>query len=316
MPNDISNLLPSTDCHYLPTKKKCVNFVETLIEMIAIGIIDNLNSQIPNFLNGTYEYDYLPDKEFERQMDDLYTESTEGVIRRLKKYLLIATKDDCDTAKSRLRKGLAQLQDRLKTLRFYAEDVQLKAKEGVEGVKHLQAKIKFCERISKFYKRLMPQVDEWSEGALTSEETKGCFLAPLKQKYSPNDLSYIYENLVARRYIDGRQTSEGDFIYYFTGDGLHPTHPIKWMKSNLSLAILLNELTDDGDKWSKATAIFTIYSEKERAYIAIGRKSLCNQYGVAKSNGTDAFFRKQEEIQERILTPPQEQWRRVSSRWE
>lgn len=281
--------------------------------MIAIGIIDHLNAQIPNFLNADYEYDYLSDKAFEKQMNDLYSESTEGIVRRLKANLLFATKDECDDAKSRLSTGLARLQTKLKDLRFYAEDVQLKAKDGVKGVKHLQAKVSFCERISKFYTHLIAQVEEWSEGALTIAETKGCFFAPLNEDITPESLSFIYENLVARSWIDERQTSEGDFVYFFTGKGLPPTHPIRWMKSNPALGILLNRLTDDGLKWSKASAIFTHYSTKERGYIPIGRKSLETTY--RNSIGTDSYNKQVKEIQDKILTPPQEQIRRAMSHW-
>ena len=284
--------------------------------MIVFSYIDGLNDKISNFLNGKDELDYLSDEEYERQLNDLYKESTEGILRRLKHYLMIATKDECDDAKSRLSTGLARLQTKLKTLRFYAEDVQFKANDGIEGAKHLHAKVAFCNRISKFYKHLIAQVEEWSEGALTIEDSEGCFFAPLKETIRPDDLFFIYENLVGRRYIDGKQTSEGDFIYYFSGKGIPPTHHIKWMESNLSLGILLSELTNDIDKWSKASAIFTIYSKTERCYIAISRKSLGNQYGKAKSNRTDAFIKKSEEIQEKILTPPQEQMRIAMSRWE
>lgn len=282
--------------------------------MIAISIIDNLNSQISNFLNGKYEYDYLPDKEFVGQLDDLYKESTEGVIRRLKHYLLLATKDECDEAKSRLATGLALLQNRLKTLRFYTEDVQLKAKEGVDGVKHLQAKVKFCERVGKFYKHLIAQVEDWSEGALSKEESEGCFFFPLKKEFTDDDLSWIYENLAARRWIDDRQTSEGDFIYFFSGRGLIPTHPIKWMKSNPALGILLCKLTEDGDKWSKTTAIFTHYSNKERCFVPIGRKTLETTH--RNSKGTESYEKQLRAVEDTILTHPDEQMRRAMSRWQ
>lgn len=282
--------------------------------MFALSLLDGLNNKISKFLAQEDELDYMSDKEYEKQLDGFYKESTEGIVKRLKNHILIAAKEDCDDTKSRLSKDLAQVQAKLKTLRFHAEDVPLKANDGVEGVKHLQAKVKFCERICEFYKLLITQVEEWSKGALTIEDAKVCFFSPLKEGITPEKLSYIYENLVARRWIDGKQTSKGDFIYRFTGEGLPPTHPIKWAKKNTSLGILLKELTEDIDKWSKATAVFTIYSSKEDDYVPIGRQSLGNGYRT--SVGTDSYKRQLKEIQEKILTSPNEQMRRAMSRWE
>lgn len=270
--------------------------------MFALSLLDGLNNKISKFLAQKDELDYLSDKEYEQQLDGFYKESTEGIVRRLKHHILIAAKDDCEEAKNHLSKDLAQVQTKLRDLRFYAEDVPLKANNGTEGVKHLQAKVKFCERICEFYKLLITQVEEWSKGALTIEDAKVCFFSPLKEGITPEKLSYIYENLVARRWIDGKQTSKGDFIYRFTGEGLPPTHPIKWMKKNTSLGILLKELTEDIDKWSKATAVFTIYSSKEDDYVPIGRQSLGNGYRT--SVGTDSYKRQLKYIQEVILAPP------------
>lgn len=270
--------------------------------MFALSLLDGLNNKISKFLAQEDDLDYMSDKEYEKQLDGFYKESTEGIVRRLKHHILIAAKDDCDKAKNHLSKDLVQVQTKLRDLRFYAEDVPLKANEGTEGVKHLQAKVKFCERICEFYKLLITQVKEWSKGALTIEDAKVCFFSPLKEGITPEKLSYIYENLVARRWIDGKQTSKGDFIYRFTGEGLPPTHQIKWMKKNTSLGILLKELTEDIDKWSKATAVFTIYSSKEDDYVPIGRQSLGNGYRT--SVGTDSYKRQLKYIQEVILAPP------------
>ena len=274
--------------------------------MFALTLLDGLNNKISKFLTDEDELDYKSDKEYERQLEGLYSKSTKGIIEGLKGEILIAVKEECDETKSLLSKDLAQVQAKLKTLRFHAEDVPLKANDGADGVKHLQAKVTFCERISEFYKLLITQVEEWSDGALTIEETKGCFFAPLKEDISTEKLSYIYENLVARRWIDGIQTSKGDFIYRFTGEGLPPTHPIIWMKKNTSLGILLSELTDDKDKWSKATAVFTIYSSEDGDYVPIGRQSLGNGYRT--SVGTASYKRQLKYIKEMILTHPMSHW--------
>lgn len=282
--------------------------------MFALSLLDGLNNKISKFLTDEDELDYMSDKEYERELNGFFAKSTKGILEGLKGVILIAVKEDCDGTKSRLSKDLAQVQAKLKTLRFHAEDVPLKANDGVEGVKHLQTKVKFCERVSEFYTLLIEQVQEWSDGALTIEESKVCFFAPLKESISAEALSFIYDNLVARSWIDGRQTSKGDFIYRFTGEGLPPTHPIKWLKKNTSLGILLNELTDDKDKWSKATAVFTIYSSEQGDYAPIGRQSLGNGYRT--SVGTNSYRRQLKEIQEKILTSPEEQMRRAMSRWE
>ena len=147
--------------------------------MFALSLLDGLNNKISKFLAQEDELDYMSDKEYEKQLDGFYKESTEGIVRRLKQHILIAAKDDCDEAKNHLSKDLAQVQTKLRDLRFYAEDVPLKANDGTEGVKHLQAKVKFCERICEFYKLLITQVEEWSKGALTIEDAKVCFFSPL-----------------------------------------------------------------------------------------------------------------------------------------
>lgn len=282
--------------------------------MFALSLIDGLNNKISKFLTQEDELDYMSDKEYEKQLDGFFDESTEGIVRRLKHHLLIAAKDECDEAKSHLSKDLARVQAKLRDLRFYAEDIRLKSEDGVEGVRHLQAKVKFCERLGKFYENLLTQVEEWSDGALSIAEANVCYFSPLNSNFQPEDLHFIYNNLAARGWFDDRQTSEGDFKYRFTGKGLPPTHPIKWLKSITSLGILLSELTDDKDKWSKASAIFTHYSSRDRAYVPVGRKSIGNTYG--NSVGTDSYKRQLKEIQDKMLIPSSEQFLRVQRRWE
>lgn len=269
--------------------------------MVALSIIAGLNAQVSKFLSQEDNVYSSSETRYKNELETLYTECTEGILQDLKKDILFAAKEDCDSVKMELSRGLAQVRSGLKTLRFYLDDVQLKAPEADSKVKYLDAKVEFCKRLDKFFKTLIKQVEQWSEGALTIDEIQTCYLAPLKEG-KEKDLPFIYENLAVRNWIDDRQTSEGDFIYYFTGKGLHPTHPIKWQKSNTTLAILLKELVD-GEHWAEASVIFTNKGNP------ISRKSIGNAYN--RSYNTDSYWKQWDAVSDNILLTGAEQFENV-----
>lgn len=270
--------------------------------MVALSIINTLNNQVSKFLSQDDDTYSLSEARYSEELNRMYVECTEGILKDLKKDILFASKEDCDSVKRELSRGLAHVQTELKTLRFYLDDVQLKAPDASPNVKYVDTKVKFCEKLDKYFKNLVKQVEQWSEGALTIEESRTCYLAPLKEGRE-QALPYIYQNLAVRNWIDDRQTSEGDFIYYFTGKGLHPTHPIRWNKPNTSLAILLKELVE-GEHWAEAATIFTNKGNP------INRKSIGNAYN--RSVGTESYREQLRAIRDRILTSPDEQARRYN----
>lgn len=236
--------------------------------MVAYAIIYRLEKVVAEFLNGETYGNIASDSTHKRELERLFDNSTQSIADDLEAEYEALLFEDYDIALNSFKQEMKNVQERVELLKGQFE-AAAKLSFDIEDNKAREQYL-FCKRMVVFLNDLIERVEEWREGALTSEEDHNTYFTSVK--YDRQELTTIYNRLVEHRWID-RRTPLRAFLYYFTGEGLKPTKPIRWLPDITALTLFLERMTfENKKKWAKAAKIF----EKEGAKMS--RKTLSVSY--------------------------------------
>ena len=208
----------------------------------------------------------LEPREYERQLLNSYNKLTDGIIYDIKADLEWFSKEHNEYLKQGFLNQIPPVKDHISALLQNIETIEIQNNDTEKA----KIQIAFCERVQAFITEVLLKIDEINMGALTEVQMDDCHFECLRGKRTEYDLSEIYKNLKASHWICSRHTSMGDFIYYFSGQGLKPTEPIHWKVSTAKLTLFLDEIVADDHIWSKASHIFLVKNKP------VGKKVLGN----------------------------------------
>ena len=264
--------------------------------MITKSAIDALEVLVKDALNAE-EMDFVfSEAEYEEQLRIMYENGTKNVQDNLDRVISSCPKEVCEETRKRFLHNMVIVQDKLKNLQEKVKE----ASQGIaEGTGRENAQIEFCNKVLSFIENISTQLSNLSEEALSHADIQDTYFHIIKK--NKDELVQIYNNLVQKRWIEGSDTSLGDFIHFFGGEGLKPRHPIKWNKSLSMLAAFIDLMVDDRNDLSKAAKIFTICDDKDTNYHPFTRDSLKASRYRALNSEDWTFFNYQETIKKEIF---------------
>lgn len=222
--------------------------------METYRIIERLEAVVSEFLNGeTYTYS-LSVRSRERELEGIFEDSTNGIVRDLENDYDFLYQQDCDITIDAFKEKMRLLQERVESLKALFERAQEMPSDENDDMDPMKIQESFCERMIGFIDSLIEKVQGWRESALTEKEANNCYFEDVR--FEEEDLPRIYNNLVRNGWISGRRTSLNDFIYLFTGKGFRPAHPVLWKKGQDELCLFLEEMTFDKKDLKKAVLVF------------------------------------------------------------
>lgn len=220
--------------------------------MVAYEIIERLERIVEKFLNGETYGNISSDSTHKRELERLFDNSTLGIANDLEADYENLLTEDCDITIDAFKQEMKKVQERMGLLKDQF-DTATKKPFDIEDNK-ARTQYLFCKRMVEFINDLTARVEEWKEGALTSAEDYDTYFTSVK--YNRDELALIFKRLVANRWISSR-TPMRAFLYYFTGEGLKPTKPIRWLPDITILTLFLERMTfENKKKWAKAEKIF------------------------------------------------------------
>lgn len=95
--------------------------------------------------------------------------------------------------------------------------------------------------------------------------------------FSESELRVIYGKLVWEQWIDQGNTTEDEFVYFFSGNGQPSHRRIRWAKSSVHLGFFLKEMTQDNRIWKVASKVVEVRNNNLE-YYPIDSKQLCATY--------------------------------------
>ena len=236
--------------------------------MVAYDIIERLERVVAKFLNGETYGNISSDEKYQRELERIFDNSTIGISNDLEADYDDLLVEDCDITIDAFKQDMNEVQERVEVLKKQFESVT-KQSFSIEDNK-ARAQYLFCKRMVDYINELIERVTEWRDGALTSAEEKDPYFNSVK--YDRCELQLIYKKLIANRWVTKQSTPLRAFLYYFTGEGLKPTKPIRWLPDITYLTLFLERITYDGHKWAKAAKVF----DKDTG--TISRKTLSVSY--------------------------------------
>lgn len=239
----------------------------------------------------------LSDEEYEDEMRHVFEEKTKNIQRNLNRVIDYCPKEHCDATQERFLKNMKEVQKRLNDLDKATEETSEGIKDAI--TRRVAIQKDFCRRVISFIETTSSQIESISKGVLTISESIDTYFQVIKK--NKEELTQIYNNLVNKRWIDGDDTSLGDFLHYFGGEGLKPRHQIKWNKSLSMLAAFIDLMVDDNNSIAKAAEIFIICSDKDSDYHSFTRDTLKASRFRALNSIDGTFFTYQETIKKEIF---------------
>ena len=239
----------------------------------------------------------LSDEEYEDEMRHVFEEKTKNIQKNLNRVIDYCPKEHCDATQERFLKNMKVVQDRLNDLDKVTEETSEGFKDAITRREIIQKD--FCHRVISFIETTSSQIENISKDALTISESIDTYFHVIKK--NKEELTQIYNNLVQKLWINGDDTSLGDFLHFFGGEGLKPRHKIKWNKSLSMLAAFIDLMVDDNNFIAKAAGIFIICSDKDTDYHSFTKDSLKVSRNRAIDSKDWTFFRYQETIKKEIF---------------
>lgn len=77
-------------------------------------------------------------------------------------------------------------------------------------------------------------------------------------EYAEMELREMYGRLIWDQWIEDTQTSEDDFVYFFTGIGHAPLKRIRWQKSSVALSFFIKRVSKDTRIWKVCSQVFEV----------------------------------------------------------
>lgn len=261
--------------------------------LTAIGGIESLIDEL--FDEEPLGLDFS-EEEYEDEIRHLFEKQTKDIQDNLNRVIERSSKEDIAAARRRFFHNTNRVQSRLQQLKEKVEESSQSLSE--DDIKRA-LQIKFCKRTISFIETIDSQLESLSEVALSKAELQDTYFHVIREK---ERLPQIYHALVEKHWIEGDETSLGDFTHFFGGEGLKPRHRIKWNKPLTMLAAFIDLMTDDNNAISKGARIFSICTDKDVDYHPITRDSL-KQSRANALNAADKhhFFTYQKIIKKEIF---------------
>ena len=258
--------------------------------MLTYEIIKQLEDLVSKFLNKeTYSHS-LSTGSRERELENTFENSTNGIVKDLEKDYDFLYQEDCDITLDGFREEMSKLQERVETLKALFEKAKDLPSDENADLDLMRIQKSFCERMIGFINSLIDKVQGWRESALSTKEANDCYFEDMR--FEEEDLPKIYNNLVRNGWISGRRTSINDFIYLFSGNGFRPAKPILWKKGQDELCLFLEEMTFDNKDFKKAVLVFekSGYELKSRQ-LSSSRSRINNQRPFDKEKKLKVMYR-------------------------
>ena len=253
--------------------------------MAAINQLSILNTFVSNFLNKETYGIVLSDKEYQRELDEMYETSEKTIRESIENYVQdLVLKEDCDMAIDVFQGNLGKVQKQMEALSAKSERVRASLSAIDSLTEQEKVQVSFCEKLVFFLRSLISRVEEWKEGALSAQEAnEENFFLDLRVE--EERLPQIYYNLGQKGWIVKSKTHLNDFCYYFTGKGFRPQNPISWKSTEPILTLFLECMTLDEKRWAKAALIFEKRKRGTQEYHPVNREQL----GVSRSKVKNNF---------------------------
>jgi len=239
--------------------------------MVAYEIIERLEARVTKFLNKETYAHSLSQGSLKRELDNLFENSTSGIVKDLENDFDFLYQQDCDITIDGFRNEMEVLQQRVESLKTQFEQAKGLPIEQDEYLERMRIQASFCERMVSFIDTLIAKVEDWKTTALTSKEAETCHFEDVR--FDEDDLPKIYDNLISHQWIVKSKTSLSDFIYLFTGNGFRPSNPVVWRKTEDDLCLFIEEMTFDAKDLTKAALVFEKKTRKE-GYQMVKRSQL------------------------------------------
>ena len=222
--------------------------------METYKIIERLEALVSAFLNGETYTHSLSAGSRKRELEGIFEDSTNGIIKDLENDFDFLYQQDCDITIDAFKEKMRLLQERVESLKALFERAKDIPSDENDDMDPMKIQESFCERMIGFIDSLIEKVQGWRESALTEKEANDCYFEDVR--FEEEDLPRIYNNLVRNGWISGRRTSINDFIYLFTGKGFRPAQPVLWKNGQDELCLFLEEMTFDIKDLKKAVLVF------------------------------------------------------------
>ena len=99
---------------------------------------------------------------------------------------------------------------------------------------------------------------------------------------SENELREIYNRLVWNQWIDDGQTSEDDFVYFFSGVGRPPKKRIRWKESGVLLSFFVKRICNDTRIWKLCSEVFELRDNSLQFRPVDGKKLNVTYYSASQ----------------------------------
>lgn len=236
--------------------------------MIADNHINALHFFISGFTSQDDSVLDFPPHDYKRQLDNYFDIETQSITLDINRDLEWMSKETNTYLKEGFKREIPKVKSHINSLLEKIENIGIDSTEGIKA----KMQVEFCERIQTFIDELLLKIDALDKDALTDSQIENCHFERLRMGITIDYLKQVYLNLKANHWICSRHTSMGDFIYYFTGDGIKPIEPIHWKVSTAKLTLFLDEIVEDEYIWSKASHIFLVKNKP------VGKKVLGNTH--------------------------------------
>ena len=266
--------------------------------MNTIGAINELKRLVNETLDESRLGLVFSDEEYEDELRHVYEEKTKSIQNNLNRVLDRCPKEHCEATLERFLGNMKKVQDGLSELEKSVRVTSAILQDNLSSRKAIQ--MDFCRKVISFIETTSSQIEKTSKEALTIDEGIDTYYRVIKKEVKDN-LPLIYHNLVDNNWIDGNDTSLGDFNHYFGGAGIKPRHRIKWNKSLAVLAAFIDLMADDNNPIAKAAEIFSICDDKDKDYHAVSKDSLKQRRYKALTEGDAPFFTYQKTIKKEIF---------------
>ena len=262
--------------------------------MVTELVIGELNELVSRILSGDQDGYCGSVEEYRDELDRVYNSSKERITEDLDRSIAYASQEDCDQTKANFRRSTIRVQEKLRDLKAKLETV---ATDGSEDG-FLYAQYDFCHKVYAFIRSLIATTEEMKGMALTNDEITHTYFSPIN--YSLDQLQSIYQDLVKKSYIDGENTSLGDFLYYFGGTGVKPSRPIRWHKTLGYLIAFVISMTNDPKYMTKTAHNFVVPSKDGVGYSPISLGSLKVTKSRKLNDETASYFGTESDIKREI----------------
>lgn len=259
--------------------------------MLTYEIIERLEALVSKFLNkATYSHS-LSNSTKKRELETLYENSTNGIVKDLENDYDFLFQEDCDITIEGFKHSMEGVQERAESLKnLFEKAKEMPTEEGEWEQMEIQAS--FCKRMIEFIDSLIERIQGWREDALSAKEANDCFFENVR--FKEEDLPRIYNNLVSHRWIIKSRTTLNNFIYLFTGKGFRPSQPVLWKKTEDDLCLFLEEMTYDAKDLAKAAIVFE-KKTRNNGYQLVKKRQL----SVVRSRiNNDRLYEKEKKLME------------------